>query len=146
MKKKDVYSKENLESFVYDLLVYLYKTKVENGSNDEVRLSEDIYICSMNKCYSIDEEKPSIVIKNTPIRIEDNVNVADYFEYYNENTLTLAMDSILCDYLYYYDVPGCEEIADTVFGIFEKHGFHHDFGNSTTVYAWTKDNHPYADI
>lgn len=146
MKKEDIYSKKNLESFVYDLLTYLYKTKVQYGDyplTDIKRLSEDVLIYSMNNLYYIDEVNPTTMIKKTPVRIEENVDVAEYLDYYNKDTLTLSMDSILCEYLYYYDVPGCEEIADKVFKIFEKHGFFHDFGTNTTIFAWTTCNHPY---
>ena len=47
------------------------------------------------------------------------------------------MDSILCEYLYNYDVPGCEEVVKRVDQIFKKHGFYYDFGSNW--YIFTKE-------
>lgn len=131
MKKKGIYSKENLESFVYELLQYLYKTK----DYFDDRLSNDVMIFSMNNLYYVDEDKCKKRIKNIPICVEENVPVEEYLEYYNKDALTLCMDSRLCEYLYYYDVPGCEEVAKKVEEIFEKHGFYSEFGTNIILIA-----------
>ena len=97
---KDIYSEENLKSLVFDLIKYLYNTK----DYDKNRLSEDVLIYSMNKCYYVSEEKASFKIRNIPICIEDNIKMEEYFEFCDTKTLTLSMDSKLCEYLYYGDV------------------------------------------
>lgn len=135
--KKNIYSKENLESFVFDLLKYLYRTR---DYYDE-RLSKDIYIYSMNKRYYIDEDNFDIMAGKAPIHIEDNVKVEDYFEYYTKESLTLSMDARLNEYLYYYDVPGCVEVADRVDKIFKKHGFYMDFGTNYLLLAYEIGGH-----
>lgn len=129
------YSKKNLESFVYDLFAYLYNTY---DYLDE-RLSNDVLIYSMKKRFYIDEDKCQQKINNIPIVVEDNVDVRDYLEYYNKDTLTLCMESRLNEYLYYYDVEGCKEVAEKVDEIFEKHGFFSDFGTSYILIAMDKN-------
>lgn len=132
--KKGIYSKDNLQSFVYDLIYYLYYTKDYNNE----RLSNDVIIYSMNKCFYVDEDNYNQIINNIPIHIEKNVKVKDYLEYYNKDTLTLSMDSTLNEYLYYYDIEGCEEVSNKVSDIFEKHGFYYDFGASYILKAEEK--------
>lgn len=136
MKKKGIYSKENLESFVYELFEYLYNTR---DYFDE-RLSKDVLIYSMNKLYYINEDKCREKINGLPLCVEDNVLVEEYLEYYNKKSLTLCMDSRLHEYLYNYDVPGCEEVAKRVEQIFEKHGFYSDFGTSIILIAEESKN------
>ena len=43
--------------------------------------------------------------------------------------------SILTPYLYYYDVPGCKEVAEKITKIFNKHGFYYEFGTNWYLYA-----------
>ena len=136
MKKNGIYSKENLESFVYELFEYLYNTR---DYFDE-RLSKDVLIYSMNKLYYINEDKCKKKINGMPLCVEGNVPVEEYSEYYNKDSLTLQMDSRLNEYLYYYDVPGCEEVADRVEQIFEKHGFYSDFGSNVILIAEERKN------
>lgn len=128
---KNIYSNNNLESLVFDLITYLYKTK----DYDDNRLSDGVIIYSMNKTYEISLEKCNYKLKNIPIFIEENVKIEDYFEYYHPNTLVLSMDSKLCEYLYSYDVPGCEKVADKISKIFNKHGFYYNFGSNWYLYA-----------
>lgn len=45
------------------------------------------------------------------------------------------MDSKLCEYLYYYDVDGAEEVANEIDKIFTKYGYYLDFGSSIIVEA-----------
>lgn len=128
----DIYSKKNLEGLVYDLIKYLYRTK---DYFDE-RLSKDVLIYSMNKVYYVDEEKePSLYIGKIPVVIEENVDMEEYFEYCNKDTLTLSMDCRLNEYLYYYDVTGCKEVSKRVSNIFKKHGFYYDFGTNWYLFA-----------
>ena len=98
---ENIYGKENLEGLVFDLIKYLYNTK---DYNDE-RLSEGVLIYSMDKCYYVSKEKTNYMLNNIPICIEENIKMEEYFEFCNSKTLTLSMDSILCEYLYYGDVP-----------------------------------------
>lgn len=136
--KKDIYSKENLESFVYELIKYLYKTK---DYCDE-RLSNGVLIYSMNKLYYIDEKKTAnLYLGKVPVCVEDNVKVEDYFEFYGKKTLTLSMDCRLSEYLYNYDVPYCKEVSDKITKIFEKHGFYYEFGANWYLYAEPKNGY-----
>ena len=129
---KKIYSKENLEGLVFDLIKYLYKTKDYYGE----RLSKDIYFYSMNKRYSVDEKNYNFKLLNIPIYIEENIKVKDYFEFCNKKSLTIAMESRLHEYLYNYDVPGCEEVSEKVDEIFKKHGFYYDFGANWYLIAY----------
>ncbi len=143
--EKDIYSRENLEGFANDLLYYLYKTKsyrVEEFYVENERLSDNVYIYTLNKRYSINEENYTYKFKNTPILVEDNINVEEWLEYYNKKTLTFSMDSVLNEYLYWYDVPDCRIVTEKIDKIFAKHGFYKDFGTSYIVFAWTKDDYP----
>ncbi len=128
---RDIYSEKNLNGLVFDLIKYLYRTKDYN----EERLSEDVFIYSMNKRYYVDDKKTNFKLLNIPICIEENVKMEDYFEFCNKKTLTLSMDSRLNEYLYYYDVPGCKEVADKISKIFKKHGFYYDFGSNWYLIA-----------
>ncbi len=128
---KNIYSNSNLKSLVFDLIKYLYKTK---DYYDE-RLSNGVVIYSMNKTYEVSLERCNYNLGNIPIFIEENMKIEDYFEYYYPNTLVLSMDSRLCEYLYYYDVPDCEKVADKISKIFNKHGFYYDFGSNWYLYA-----------
>ena len=130
--KKDIYSSENLESFVYDLIKYLYKTKDYYGE----RLSKDVLIYSMNKCFYVDENEYTKKINDIPVYIKENINVEDCLEYYNKESLTISMDSRLNEYLYYYDVEGCKEVSEKIDKIFKKHGFYYDFGTSYILIAY----------
>ena len=121
----NIYSKENLESLVFDLIKYLYRTKDYN----------DNLIYSMDKLYYVSDEKHNFMLNNIPICIEESVKMEDYFEYCNNKTLALSMDSTLCEYLYYGDFIGAEEVQKRVKEIFEKHGFYYDFGSSWYLYA-----------
>lgn len=132
---KDIYSKENLESLVYELLSYLYKRKDYKGEF----LSNNILIYSMNKLYYVNDNYDKLV-NNTPIKIEEDIDVSEYFDYYNKDTLTLSMDARLSEYLYNYDVPGCEKVAEKISKIFNKHGFYYEFGSSWYLYAEKKRN------
>ncbi len=123
---RDIYSEKNLNGLVFDLIKYLYRTKDYN----EERLSEDVFIYIMNKRYYVDDKKTNFKLLNIPVCIEENVKMEDYFEFCNKKTLTLSMDSRLNEYLYYYDVPGCKEVADKISEIFKKHGFYYDFGSN----------------
>ena len=135
--KKDIYSKENLESLVYSLIKYLYRTKDYYGE----RLSKDVMIYSMDKIYYIDERKiPNLYLGKVPVCVEENFKIEDYFEYYNNKTLALSMESRLSEYLYNYDVPDCEEVSDRISKIFEKHGFYYEFGANWYLYAEPKNN------
>ena len=127
----NIYSKENLESLVFDLIKYLYHTR---DYKDE-RLSKDVLIYSMNKLYYVSDEKHNFMLNNIPVCIEENVKMEDYFEYCNNKTLALSMDSTLCEYLYYGDFIGAEEVQKKVNEIFKKHGFYYDFGSSWYLYA-----------
>ena len=128
---KDIYSKENLEKLVFDLIKYLYKTKDYNGD----RLSKDVLIYSMDKCYYVSKEKENFKINNIPICIEENVKMEEYFEFCNTKTLALSMDSKLCEYLYYGDFLGAEEVQNKIRKIFQNHGFYYDFGSCWYLYA-----------
>lgn len=131
---KNIYSEKNLEGFVFDLMKYLYKTKDYYGE----RLSNDVLIYSMNKRYYVDEEKSNFKLSNIPVCIEENIKMEDYFEFCNKKTLALSMDSRLNEYLYYYDVPGCKEVAEKITKIFNKHGFYYEFGTNWYLYAEPK--------
>ena len=128
---ENIYSNSNLESLVFDLITYLYKTKDYNDN----RLSDGVIIYSMNKTYEVSLEKCNYKLKNIPIFIEENMKIEDYFEYYYPNTLALSMDSSLCEYLYNYDVPGCEKVVDKISKIFNKHDFYYNFGSNWYLYA-----------
>ncbi len=128
---KNIYSNNNLESLVFDLITYLYRTKDYNDN----RLSDGVIIYSMGKTYEVALENSNYHLKNIPIFIEENMKIEDYFEYYYPNTLVLSMDSILSEYLYNYDVPDCEKVADKISKIFAKHGFYYDFGTNWYLYA-----------
>ena len=134
---KDIYSKENLEGLVFDLIKYLYRTK---GYNDE-RLSENVLIYSMDKVYYVSKKDSNFMLNNIPIFIEENIKMEEYFEFCNSKTLTLSMDSILCEYLYYGDVLGAEKVRKRVRGIFEKHGFYYDFGSNWYLFAEPLNKH-----
>ena len=82
---RDIYSEKNLNGLVFDLIKYLYRTKDYN----EERLSEDVFIYSMNKRYYVDDKKTNFKLLNIPVCIEENVKMEDYFEFC---TLTLSMD------------------------------------------------------
>ena len=127
----NIYSKENLEGLVFDLIKYLYRTKDYNKK----KLSEGVLIYSMNKLYYVSEEKHNFMLNNIPICIEENVKMEDYFEYCNNKTLALSMDCTLCEYLYYGDVIDAEMVQKKISKIFEKHGFYYDFGSSWYLYA-----------
>lgn len=127
----NIYSDSNLESLIFDLLTYLYQTK----DYEDHPLSNDIYIVSMNKSYAVSLERCNYHLGNVPLVIEENVKLEDYFPYYYPNTLALCMDSKLSEYLYHYDVPNCEEVADEITKIFRKHGFYYEFGSSWYLYA-----------
>ena len=128
---KDIYNKENLEKLAFDLIKYLYKTKDYN----EQRLTKNVFIYSMNKVYYVSKENSNFMLNNIPIIIEDNVKMEDYFEFYNAKTLTLSMDSTLCDYLYYGDVLGAKDVQNRIRNIFKKHGFYYDFGSNWYLFA-----------
>ena len=134
---ENIYSKENLEGLVFDLIKYLYNTKDYNGE----RLSENVLIYSMNKCYYVSNEKANYKLSNIPIFIEDNIKMEDYFEFCNSKTLTLSMDSVLCEYLYYGDVPDSEKVQNKITSIFEKHGFYYDFGSCWYIFAEPLNKH-----
>ena len=146
MEKEKLYSKENLEGLVNDLFNYLYNTKSYRAENSYTyareKLSDDVMIYALNKRYMVDEEHYTYKFKNTPIVVEENIKVEDWVEYYNKKTLTLVMDSILCEYLY-YDVPGSDIVYKKVSDIFKKHGFNIEFGSSYIIFAWTKEDYPY---
>lgn len=130
----DIYSKENLEGLVFDLIKYLYKTKDYKNTYEHDRLSKDVLIYSMNKRYYVGEEKANYMLGKIPVHIED-INMKEYFEYCDEKTLTLSMDSILIEYLYYGDVPNATIVQNRVSDIFEKHGFYYDFGSNWYIFA-----------
>lgn len=147
MEKEKLYSKENLEGLVNDLFNYLYNTKSYRADNsytyESEKLSDDVMIYTLNKRYMVDDENYTYKFKNVPISVEDNIKVEDWVEYYNKKTLTLVMDSILCEYLYYNDVEDSDVVSKKVYDIFEKHGFNIEFGNSCIIFAWTKEDYPY---
>ena len=89
----------------------------------------------MNKTYEVSSDRSNYQLKNIPIYIEENIKMEDYFEYYYPNTLVLSMDSILCEYLYYYDVSNCENVSAKISQIFNKHGFYYEFGSNWYLYA-----------
>ena len=89
----------------------------------------------MNKVYYVSKENSNFMLNNIPIIIEDNVKMEDYFEFYNAKTLTLSMDSTLCDYLYYGDVLGAKDVQNRIRNIFKKHGFYYDFGSNWYLFA-----------
>ncbi len=134
---ENIYSKENLEGLVFDLIKYLYNTK---DYNDE-RLSEGVLIYSMNKCYYVSKEKANFMLKNIPICIEENIKMEEYFEFCNSKTLVLSMDSILCEYLYYGDVPDSQKVRKKITNIFEKHGLYYDFGSCWYIFAESLNRH-----
>ena len=127
----DIYSKKNLENLVFDLIKYLYKTKDYNN----VRLSYNVLIYSMDKLYYVSEKSHNFMLDNIPVFIEENVKMEEYFEFCNSKTLTLSMDSTLCEYLYYGDVVNAEKVQDKIGKIFERHGFYYDFGSCWYLYA-----------
>lgn len=131
----DIYSKENLEGLVFDLIKYLYKTKDYRDTYARDRLSNDVLIYSMNKVYYVSEEKSNFKLGKIPICIEDYVDMEEYFDYCDKNTLTLSMDSILSEYLYCGDVPNARIVQNRVSDIFEKHGFYYDFGSNWYIFA-----------
>lgn len=142
-----LYSEENLEGLVNDIFFYLYNTKSYRAKDSytysDERLSDDVMIYTLNKRYTVREEDHTYKIKNTPIFVEENIKVEDYVEYYNKRTLTLVMDSILCEYLYYKDVEDSDIVSKKIDDIFLKHGFYVEFGSSSSIFAWTKNDYPY---
>lgn len=131
----DIYSNENLEGLVFDLFKYLYNTKDYRETYERDKLSRNVFIYSMNKLYYIDEEKANFKLGKIPICIEDNIDMEEYFEYCDKKTLTLSMDSILCEYLYYGDVANAVIVQNRVSDIFENHGFYYDFGSNWYIFA-----------
>lgn len=134
-KIMNIYSKENLEGLVFDLIKYLYKTKDYKDTYEHDRLSKDVLIYSMNKCYSVSEKNSNFMLGKIPIYIEDNIDMEKYFEYCDKKTLVLSMDSILNEYLYYGDVPNADIVRNRVSDIFEDHGFYYDFGSNWYIFA-----------
>lgn len=134
-KIMNVYSEENLKGLVFDLIKYLYSVKDYVDGLERCRLSENVLIYTMNRIYYVDEKNPNFKIGKIPIHIEENVDVEEYFDYCDKDTLTLSMDSILCEYLYYGDFPGASTVIKKVNNIFEKHGFDYEFGSSWYIYA-----------
>ena len=130
----DIYSKENLEGLVFDLIKYLYKTKDCKGIYDRDRLSKDVLIYSMNKVYSVSEEKCNFKLEKIPICIKENINMEEYFEI-DKSPLVLSMDSILNEYLYYGDVANAKIVSNRINDIFKKHGFYYDFGSNWYIFA-----------
>lgn len=108
------------------------KSKIEF---DKEKLSDDVFIYTLNKRYSVDEKNFTYKFNNTPILVQENIKVEDYLEYYNKKTLTFSMDSILSEYLYNQDVPGCKKVINKIDEIFKKHGFYMDFGSNVIVFA-----------
>lgn len=131
----DIYSKENLEGLVFDLIKYLYKTKHYKDTYNRDRLSEDVLIYSMNKVYYVSEEKSNFKLGKIPICVEEYINIEEYFEYIDKSPLVLSMDSILDEYLYYGDVPNATIVKNRVSDIFKKHGFYYDFGSNWYIFA-----------
>ncbi len=131
----DIYSKENLEGLVFELIKYLYKTKDYKDTYDRDKLSKDVLIYSMNKVYYVSEEKSNFKLGKIPICIEENINIEEYFEHIDKSPLVLSMDSILCEYLYYGDVPNGIIVRNRISDIFKNHGFYYDFGSSWYLFA-----------
>jgi hypothetical protein len=122
---------KKLDKFALYLLKYLYKTYDYYGD----RLSTDVLVFCNNKMYNVDEDNYTKKIKGIPLCIKDNVKVKDYLKYYEQDSLNFIMEGRLCEYLYYYDVEGCKKVANKIYKIFKKYGYHLDFGSSISVKA-----------
>lgn len=110
-----MYNKK-LDAFAFELLRYLYKTDDYYGD----RLSTDVLVFCNNKKYCVDEDNYTKKIKGVPLNIEDDVKVEEWLTYYEKTSLNFVMESRLCEYLYYYDADGCEEVTKKIKRIFKK--------------------------
>ena len=99
------------------------------------RLSENVLFYSMDKLYYVSDTKHNSMIDSIPVCIEENIKMEDYFEHYNNKTVTISMDSRLSEYLYNGDCNGAKEVQEKVSKIFENHGFYYDFGSNWYIYA-----------
>lgn len=120
---------KRLEKFAIELLKYLYKTK----DYDDERLSIDVFVFCNNKKYYVDYNEKNL--ENFPLRIEENVDVSEYLEFYEKDSLNVIMEGRLQEYLYYKDVKDSDKVIKKVTQIFKKYGYYYDFGTSITLMA-----------
>lgn len=133
MENLDIYSKENLEGLINEVLYYLYHKR----SYVDKRLSNCVLLYAFNKRYSVDCENHTFTYtyKDVPILVEENMNVEDYHDYYNKKAVTMCIEGRLNEYLYFQDVPESEEVTEAIWDIFKKHGFYYEFGDCCTIYC-----------
>ena len=128
-KKKYIYSNENLEGLLKEIIIFLWKYELYDG----------VSIYTMNKRYSfydLSNDLPKILFDNKiPIYLENNIDVKEFIEYSNPKTLTLVMEGELNEYLYYRDVYDERNIYSKITKIFEKYGFYMEIGSCYAVYA-----------
>jgi len=128
-KKKYIYSNENLEGLLKEIINFLWKYELYDG----------VSIYTMNKRYSfydLSNDLPKILFDNKiPIYLENNIDVKEFIEYSNPKTLTLVMEGELNAYLYYRDVYDERNIYSKITKIFEKYGFYMEFGSNCVIYA-----------
>lgn len=104
------------EKLIYELLNYLFKTKAYNN----LRLSDNVWINSCDKAYSIDNDGNIIV--------EDNINIEEYFDKYDKDIkINISMDSILNEYIY-FEVPKGKEVCNKIDDILNNYNLYYDIG------------------
>ena len=109
---------KRLEKFAIELLKYLYKTK----DYDDERLSIDVFVFCNNKKYYVDYNEENL--EKFPLRIEENVDVSEYLEFYEKDSLNVIMEGRLQEYLYYKDVKDSDKVIKKVIQIFKKYGYY----------------------
>lgn len=90
------------------------------------RLNIDVRIYFNNKCYDW------IVYLKEPNIIED-IKGSSFFEYANDETVSMSFEGDLYDIINYGELPSILEGFESVF---EKHGFYYELGNAWNLSAY----------
>jgi len=90
-------------------------------------LNIDTRIYFNNMCYSFDSSGNMTVIKN--------IKASDYFEYANDDTVSMTFEGPLYNALNHGHWTSCV-IVEEFAKIFENHGMHYEMGNMWNLAAY----------
>lgn len=119
------------KEMIFEFLKYLDNTI----DYDDDKLSKGVVFYDKDGNYSVsNNDNFDIMYDNIKIKYESSPVFNEMFNDYNKSEMAVSMDCKLNEYLYNYDVPGCEKICNDLDKLFEKYGYFIDFGSNWYFY------------